>query len=78
MKKTKVEPCVGDFIITNNNFHRNGRALSNLDGVIVKKENGKYGVRFGIGHKWATDLDGLLSNKFGSELTEDEFELNQE
>ena len=77
MKKTKLEPYVGDFIVTNNNFQRNGRTLAGLDGVIVKKENGKYGVRFGAGHKWATNLNGLLSNDYGSELSEDEFELNK-
>ena len=82
MKNRIISPCVGDFITTNDKFSRKVEGssvdLPDLTGFIVSKNNNKYGVRFGLGHKWTSNLNGLLSRDCGDELDESEFIVNNE
>lgn len=83
MKKgSEDEPKIGDFIVTNNLFSVNGdkqrQILSGLPGIIVHKENGRFGVRFGKGHSWTSNIHNMLSGPWGYILDKQQFDLDNE
>ena len=83
MKQEIQKACIGDFIITNNNFTTNlggtAKIKAGLPGIIVCiLATGRFGIRFGKGHAWTVNINNILSGEFGYFLERNQFELDNE